>query len=131
MVAEGGSHGIPHSNEIFDIQTDSIMSLQRLPILLITLALLPLGCGESWDIGHSKTLYRNGWNIQLSGISDDSVTQSDWGTTIATGGHTIVIANGVTINGSPVASGTPGNLKVVRGNGTVSVTVNGKSTELN
>jgi hypothetical protein len=107
------------------------MQSQRFMILLLLATLGLAGCGESWDIGHSQSLRYGGWNIRLVGISDDSVTQSDWGTTVNTGGHTIVIANGVTVDGGPIATGASGDLKIVRGNGTVAVTVNGQKIDLN
>jgi hypothetical protein len=106
------------------------MRSKRFTILLLLATLGLVGCGESWDIGHSQTLRHGNWNIHLVGISDDSVTQSDWGTTVSTGGHTIVISNGVTVDGGPVTTATSGDLKIVRGNGTVSVTVNGKKIDL-
>jgi hypothetical protein len=106
------------------------MQSQRFMILLLLATLGLVGCGESWDIGHTQTLRHGGWNIRLVGISDDSVTEADWGTTVNTGGHTIVISNGVTVDGGLLAAGTSGDLKIVRGNGTVSVTVNGRKIDL-
>jgi hypothetical protein len=106
------------------------MQSQRFMILLLLATLAIAGCGESWDIGHTQTLHHGGWNIRLVGISDDSVTQSDWGTTVSTGGHTIVISNGVTADGGTIATGASGDLKIVRGNGTVTVTINGRKIDL-
>jgi len=105
------------------------MKMKRICLTIALLAGSINGCGTSWDIGHNQSIRRDGWSIHLQDISDDSVTESDAGTTVSTGGHTIVVKDGVTFDGRRLAADATGEVTITRGNGTVSVAINGHKIE--
>jgi len=97
--------------------------------VLITLA----GCQASshTDVGRgTREMQRNGWAIHLDNVGAASVTDSDWGTTVDTGGHKVVIGDGVAVDGRQVSNARSGDVRVTNNSGAVSVTVDGKPVEL-
>src|SRR3954468_20179726 len=99
----------------------------------IALCALLLGCSmeSSTNIGRSsRTMVRNGWTIHLDNVGTAQVVDTDWGTTINTGGHKIDIGDGVKLDGREIATGSAGNVSVANDNGKVSLTVNGQNVKV-
>src|SRR5947207_15439047 len=98
-------------------------------LLLVALCASLAGCSmeSSTNIGKStRFMQRNGWGIHLNNVGTAQVVDTDWGTTVNTGGHKIEIGDGVKLDGKPVATGSSGDVRITNDNGKVALVVNGQ-----
>jgi hypothetical protein len=103
--------------------------MKRVSVFATFLIAFCAGCGTSWDFGHNQSFARDGWSIHLHNVPNDAVIRSDAGATINTGGHSIVINNGVTIDGRELATGPKGEVTITQNIGTVTLAINGHEVE--